>query len=383
MARNHKSSKPQIDRVVEQAVAQAMAAALPQIQAEAVRAVIDAMPEDSGASTSAPNAASSESLLRAVNSIHAGTTQKEVLRALLEAAGPFCERIALFVVKSGAASGWQGRGFGDDEAIKEFSLDMNCGPVAHAMQNRVAAPANIAEMDRKFSERFGGPSNEQVLVVPLRLKEKVAALVYADGGSSANLDASSLELLVTVTGTWLEVALGRKQAQKDNVETAPATATQPANAHQDPFAGHAPKHSWPMTPARDETASAAVVDTRPSAPADVPAAAHAAAGATAAAPALEAPPAMSAEDAETNRKAQRFARLLVDEIKLYNQAKVIEGRKHRDLYDRLKEDIEKSRATYHKRFGASLAAAGDYFQKELISNLGEDDVSVMGSNFKA
>ena len=42
-------------------------------------------------------------------------------------------------------------------------------------------------------------------------------------------------------------------------------------------------------------------------------------------------------------KAQRFARLLLDEIKLYNQVKVTEGRKNRDLYDRLKEDLDKSR----------------------------------------
>ena len=46
-------------------------------------------------------------------------------------------------------------------------------------------------------------------------------------------------------------------------------------------------------------------------------------------------PGMSPEDADTHRKAQRFARLLVDEIKLYNQAKVAEGRRNKDLYDRL------------------------------------------------
>ena len=67
-------------------------------------------------------------------------------------------------------------------------------------------------------------------------------------------------------------------------------------------------------------------------------------------------PAMSPEDADTHRKAQRFARLLVDEIKLYNQAKVTEGRKNKDLYDRLKEDIDKSRATYKKRYGNTVAA---------------------------
>ena len=91
---------------------------------------------------------------------------------------------------------------------------------------------------------------------------------------------------------------------------------------------------------------------------------------------------MSAEDADTHRKAQRFARLLVDEIKLYNQAKVAEGRRHKDLYDRLKEDIEKSRSTYQKRYGSTVAASGDYFQKEVVRSLAEEDAAIMGANFR-
>jgi hypothetical protein len=93
-------------------------------------------------------------------------------------------------------------------------------------------------------------------------------------------------------------------------------------------------------------------------------------------------PAASSEDQDTHRKAQRFARLLVDEVKLYNQAKVAEGRKHKDLYDRLKEAIEKSRSTFQKRYGNTVAASGDYFQHELVRSLAEDDVSIMGANFR-
>jgi hypothetical protein len=89
----------------------------------------------------------------------------------------------------------------------------------------------------------------------------------------------------------------------------------------------------------------------------------------------------SPEDADTHRKAQRFARLLVDEIKLYNQAKVAEGRRNKDLYDRLKEDIDKSRGTFQKRYGNTVAASAEYFQNELVRSLAEDDLSVMGSNF--
>ena len=51
-----------------------------------------------------------------------------------------------------------------------------------------------------------------MLVLPLALKDKVAALVYADGGDSGKLDADALELLVIATSAWLEVTSLRKQA---------------------------------------------------------------------------------------------------------------------------------------------------------------------------
>ena len=108
----------------------------------------------------------------------------------------------------------------------------------------------------------------------------------------------------------------------------------------------------------------------------------AAAAAAAPAPAADPFANLSPEDADVHRKAQRFARLLVDEIKLYNQVKVTEGRKSKDLYDRLKEDIEKSRITYQKRYGNTAAGGADYFSQELVRSLAEDDTSIMGANFR-
>ena len=114
--------------------------------------------------------------------------RKKFCARLLDAGSGYCSRIALFVVKAGAASGWQSRGFGEEEVVKDFALDLNAGPAAHTYQNRAATPGNIAEMGRKFVKEFGSPANEQVLVLPLALKDKVAALVYADGGDSGKLD---------------------------------------------------------------------------------------------------------------------------------------------------------------------------------------------------
>ncbi len=370
----------ELRQVVERAVAQVLDLQLPKLQADLVERVLATLP----AATATPAASTAVAsvpgnLVQSVGSIHAGTTQKEILRALLDAGSSYAARLALFVVKAGAANGWQCRGLGNDDAIKDFALDLNAGPVAHSYQNRIVTPGNIAEMDGRFVDRFGGPANEQILVLPLVLKDKVAALLYADGGSEGLLDASSLELLVMATSSWLEVTSLRKQTQKEisdaapSIDRAPAAPVQTVSSFADPFAAHVPKHIAPKV-SEPEPAVAEVVEV----------AAHTGASAAASAPAAAADPfaGMSAEDADTHRKAQRFARLLVDEIKLYNQAKVAEGRRHKDLYDRLKEDIEKSRSTYQKRYGSTVAASGDYFQKEVVRSLAEEDVAVMGSNFR-
>jgi hypothetical protein len=366
----------ELQQIVERAVARVLDRQVRSLQSELVETVLAQLP-----ATAAVPAASAEgsvsSLVQAVSTVHAGTTQKEILRALLDAASQYAARTALFVVKSGAASGWQARGFGEEEAIKDCPFDITAGPAAHACQNRVATPGNIAEIDGRFVSRFGGPENEQILVLPLVLKDKVAAILYADGGSSGQMDGASLELLVLATSAWLEVASLRKQAQKEPGDSGSAierpAPVQTVSSFSDPFASHVPKH----------TAAKAAPEPEPVA--EVVEVAHAAsASAAASAPAAAADPfaGLSAEDADTHRKAQRFARLLVDEIKLYNQAKVAEGRRHKDLYDRLKDDIEKSRATFQKRYGSTAAASGDYFQKEVVRSLAEDDLSVMGASFK-
>jgi hypothetical protein len=371
------SRSADIRQTVEQAVAQAIATQIPKLQAQIVQQVLEALPAQVG-ETPLPAREEAGSLVRAVSNIHAGSTQKEILRALLDTGSAYCSRIALFVVKAGSASGWQSRGFADEAAVKDFPLDLNAVPVAHTYQNRVATPGNIAEMGGQFGNHFGRPTNEQVLVLPLTLKDKVAALVYADGGDSGKLDADALELLVIATSAWLEVTSLRKHAPaKEDGEPAARAETAVAPMHtvssfSDPFAAHTPKHAPAGIPPEAEPA-AEVVEV---------ASAHA--GSAAAAPAAAADPlaGLSPEDADVHRKAQRFARLLVDEIKLYNQAKVAEGRRNKDLYDRLKEDIDKSRGTFQKRYGSTAAASADYFQAELLRSLAEDDISIMGTNFR-
>ena len=89
--------------------------------------------------------------------------------------------------------------------------------------------------------------------------------------------------------------------------------------------------------------------------------------------------AIAPEEQKAHDDAKRFARLVVSEIKLYNEAKVTEGRKNRDLYERLKEDIERGRQMYHDRVAAPVRESTNYFYDELVRILAGGDASALGS----
>jgi hypothetical protein len=83
------------------------------------------------------------------------------------------------------------------------------------------------------------------------------------------------------------------------------------------------------------------------------------------------------EDA-SHDEARRLARLLVSEIKLYNEEQVEDGRRNRDIYERLKEDIDRSRQMYEERVEERIRNTTDYFYQELVRILAGGDPRAMG-----
>lgn len=87
------------------------------------------------------------------------------------------------------------------------------------------------------------------------------------------------------------------------------------------------------------------------------------------------------EERRLHNDARRFARLLVSEIKLYNEKKVLEGRQANDLYDRLREAIDRSREMYDKRVQQPVAEKFDYFHYELVNALADGDEVRLGNSY--
>lgn len=382
-----------IERIVDAAVSRILESHIPSLREDMVRSVMaDLLPEfaKSHSPTEGPaehsGGGTPADLLAAISAIHTGTTQKEILRTLLSNTARYSGRSALFVIKSGLATGWQGRGFENSDAIKDFSLDLRSGIAAQAMQTRSVCAGITADVDARFMTHFRAPTDGGVLFLPLLLKDKIAALVYADAGvkPGGKIDSAALELVVATTSAWLEVISLRKQAHKEGpgelTERPEAGLPSPSadSTMADPFAAHAPTHRAAGAPQQ----SVAIAEPEPAVEEHVPMAMAASATHSSTSVASnKSEPEISVADQDTHRKAQRFARLLIDEIKLYNKDTVVEGRKNQDLYDRLKEDIEKSRITYQKRYGSTAAADSDYFNQELVRSLAEDNVTLLGVNY--
>ena len=313
----------EIQNIIEEAVAEVLDAALPRLRSEIVRRAVEVVES----LAPAPGTSPSDLLNAAAASIHESGSQAEILRRLLEGEARFAGRVALFVVKGSTISGWQGIGFEDNDAIKNLSVNTRSGLVGKAVQARHPASGSPQEFDAAFIQAMKSPADDQCMVLPLVVKDKVAAVIYADAGtvSGGALDASGLQALTRFAAIWLELAALRKAGGSAIEDVAPA---QPAAA-----------------------VTAGV------------------------------PTTSGSEEDELHKKARRFAKLLVEEIKLYNQPRVEEGRQHKDLYDRLKVDIEKSRSTYDKRYAESAVASSNYFTQELIRILADNDVSLMGDGF--
>jgi hypothetical protein len=77
--------------------------------------------------------------------------------------------------------------------------------------------------------------------------------------------------------------------------------------------------------------------------------------------------------------ARRYARLLLSEIRMYNEPLVEAGRRSRDLLSRLSGEIERARQLYEARIPESVSGRSVYFEQELVRTLADGDRSLLGS----
>jgi hypothetical protein len=361
-------------------------------------------------SAAAPaHAAGFEQLKTALEEIDAQRTQSDALSALVHRAAQFAPRLVFFVVKSGNAMGWKATGFANglnDETVRTLTVPASADTLLREALDRQSTALgnyNSHTENNVLLGRYGHPTAEQAIAVPLVVRGKAAAVLYADTGAepSGAINLEALEALLRVTSMAIELLPVRRGAEQTRptvpqAQTAPApTVTSPPPAAMptvfyggmgdEPPARVEPAYQVETNAQQAFAQASPVMAPAPPTPPPVEERPELAAAATArmsgeTQPAQ--PPAPeTTNDAEVraHNDAKRFARLLVSEIKLYNEAKVSEGRRNHDLYERLKDDIDRSRQMYEKRVSPLVAAKFDYFYDELVYTLGEGDSSKLGS----
>ena len=87
---------------------------------------------------------------------------------------------------------------------------------------------------------------------------------------------------------------------------------------------------------------------------------------------------LPADQQELHRRANRVAKVAMQDIKLLRPKDVRLGREHKDICVRLRNDLDKARKEFDRRFRAIQDHPVDYFHRWMVEILGEGDPETLG-----
>jgi hypothetical protein len=253
-------------------------------------------------------------------------SQGEVLKRMLDGVVRFAGRGALYVLKQGIASLYAQRGFEACEPRLGVPVvpppeleELIQGPSGKAGHS-LAGPACLALLGPLGS----GPAPD-TRIIALHLRRKSVALLLADSGEAGQVRCPN-QLRALVLGAEARLAalaVARDEERSGGAETHPSMATQRI---PDPIA---------------ETVPATL-------------------------------------DPTVRSNAERSARVLVGDIELYFPAKVVQGQHLGNLYAAMKDELDRSRASFVERYGAELESHHHIFYKTVVQQLCAGDPSRLG-----
>lgn len=87
---------------------------------------------------------------------------------------------------------------------------------------------------------------------------------------------------------------------------------------------------------------------------------------------------LSPEEQELHRRANRVAKVSMQDIKMLRPEQVRLGRQNKDICIRLKDDIEKAHREYDRRFKPIMDHPVDYFYRWMVEILADGDAHALG-----
>jgi hypothetical protein len=253
---------------------------------------------------------------------------------LLDAASSFSTGSALFHVDGQVAKGRRIRGVSEEtaEAFKSLEIPLaSAAALAGAVETRdpVVAVTTPGEVSADLVELAGPTAEGRIFIFPLVVRDRVAALVYSWG----TVQGSAMELLTQVAaGVWSDLS-----------RPAPIELVQIAGP-QAPLSPQAP-----LNPSVPQATSAW--------------------------------DGLSAEEQQIHFRAQRFARVQVAEMRLYQAEAVQAGRSRARLYQTLRKPIDTARDKFHQTYFSPCPSMVDYLHLELVRTLANDDPELLGKEY--
>jgi hypothetical protein len=343
-------------------------------------------------------AALNNQLLYRMAALEYAKSQSEILEVLLQGLQDFAQRAALLVLRDDTLQGWSGFGF--DSNVKAWKGTLGDDPILRT----VAGSRTRMLLDGAVPSFIPpGETVRRSMIAPLLLKGKASALVYADSGEGGKLDHYSVDVLVRTASLVIDIfplrakreplppalenqgiispTAAAAEAAEDSVlfedtgSLADAQDAEEAPANQTVVADIPEEVSSYVAPPAETYEVAEVVEEVPVAPEPEPEPEPVIESTAPSKPKEE--PVPPGEE-KLHEDAQRFARLLVQEIALYHPREVEQGKRNKNLYSLLREDIDRSREAYEHRYQKPSVQGRQYFEKALAKYLADGDPSLLG-----
>jgi hypothetical protein len=323
----------------------------------------------------------------AARALDQAATQVDVLHKFLDECRRYCSRAALLVTRGGSVAVWKAVGFSahglDDEAVRQISMPLAEGGLVARVMSGVALRLHSSN---EMSSLLRASRVADGVAIPMVVREKISGALYADAvaGEEERFDPDALGMLTFLAGLLVDRLASRKLKPAPALRPLePAKKAEPAGMWMEPESVEAPPPAEPSAPPPPPPLSAAAMPPPRSeeAPQAEPSFVPSEPGARLTpepSRRLSGPLADMSSGDERKEEARRFARLLVSEIKLYNERAVLEGREKGNLYERLRDDIDRSRQMYEERIPGDVRADSNYFYEELVEILADGRPDALG-----
>jgi hypothetical protein len=265
-------------------------------------------------------------LNQSVRRLRQAETLVDLGATLVDASAAFASGAALFLIEGESARLTNVRGIEAEKLPARFEIPLTSAPaLAGAIETRdpVTAAALPSQVSEAIVDLLGHSPDLRISLVPIVAAENIPAVVYAWG----NVEESAIELLAQVaSAAWASFAAAPPQESEPLVTIA-------------------------MAAAAGEATGAALWES------------------------------LSPEEQQIHLRAQRFARVQVAQMRLFESDAVQTGRSQHNLYGALGRSIDAARSQFREKFFAICPGMLDYFHLELVRTLARDDARLLGPDY--